>query len=315
MALPTDALATYAAIGRRESLEDEIYLVDPIDTPLLSSVAHITGEATLIEWQTQALAAADGANAVLEGDDGTTTARTVTVRESNTLQISDKISYVSGTQQAVVSAGRSDELSYQVGLDKLALKRDLETILLRNQQEATGDSTTARTLGALPSWLTSNVSRGVGGSNGSRGNTTATDGTARALTETMFKTVERSIWDNGGKPDLIMLGSFNKGVFSAFSGNATRMKSAEDKTLVATIDMWDGDFAKAKVLPNRFQRARELWLLEQRMLAVAFLRGRNMVTQDLSKTGDSDRRQSLSEYTLIVRNQQALGVVADLTVS
>jgi hypothetical protein len=49
------------------------------------------------------------------------------------------------------------------------------------------------------------------------------------------------------------------------------------------------------------------------MWALAYLNGRKMVSFDLAKTGDSIRKEILSEYTLESRNQAASGIVADLT--
>ena len=40
-----------------------------------------------------------------------------------------------------------------------------------------------------------------------------------------------------------------------------------------------------------------------------------MVSIPLAKTGDSDRRQILSEYTLVARNEKSSGGVFDLTTS
>jgi hypothetical protein len=40
-----------------------------------------------------------------------------------------------------------------------------------------------------------------------------------------------------------------------------------------------------------------------------------MASVPLAKTGDSDRRQILSEYALVSRNEKASGGVFDLTVA
>ena len=102
MATPADTFTSYDAIGNREDLSDVIYNVDPTDTPFMTSIPRTKATAVLHEWQTDALDAASSSNAVLEGDDATTTAVTPTVRLSNTCQISDKVPRVTGTQQAVV---------------------------------------------------------------------------------------------------------------------------------------------------------------------------------------------------------------------
>ena len=130
MALPTNTFATYEAVGNREDLSDVIYRIDPTDTPFMTGCERTKATAVNHEWQTQALAAVDTGNYVLEGDDATTDAATPTVRLGNVCQISDKVARVTGTQQAVEHAGRDDELAYQEMLKGLELKRDMETILV-----------------------------------------------------------------------------------------------------------------------------------------------------------------------------------------
>lgn len=312
MTLATDAFTTYSAIGRREDLSDIIYNVAPTETPFITGIPRTDSTSTLHEWQTDTLGAA-AANSVLEGDESTTNAVVATVRLSNTCQISDKVPRVTGTQLAVVNAGRKDELAYQIVKSTKELRRDMEFIMLANTAEVTGDATTARLLGSVNSWYTSNVSRGTGGANGGVGNTAATDGTQRAFTEDLLKGVLRSCWDNGGDPDCIFLGSFNKENMSGFTGNATRFIGAQDKELVATIDVYKSDWGDIQVVPDRFQRARDAHILQKDMWATGYLRPVQL--QDLSKTGDSERRLIVAEYTLEARNEAASGIVADLTTS
>ena len=313
MATPANTFTTYDAIGNREDLSDVIYNVDPYDTPFLTGVPRTKATAVLHEWQTDALAAASATNAVLEGDDATTTATIATTRLSNTCQISDKVPRVTGTQQAVVSAGRKDELAYQITKTALELRRDMESSLLANNAEVTGNTTTARELGGIEAWFETNVVRGAGGSSGGSGNTAATDGTQVAFTEANLKSVIKQCWDSGGDPDCTMVGSFNKQVASGFTGNATRFINAQDRELQATIDIYQSDFGNLEIIPNRFQRARSALVLQKDMWAVAYLRP--VQISNLAKTGDSERRQILAEYTLESRNEKASGVVADLTTS
>jgi len=51
------------------------------------------------------------------------------------------------------------------------------------------------------------------------------------------------------------------------------------------------------------------------MWAVAYLNGRRMVSIPLARTGDSERRQMLSEYALVARNEKSSGGVFDNTTS
>jgi len=317
MALPTNTLATYQAIGNREDLSDDIFRISPTDTPFMTGVEKTKATAVNHEWQTQALASVDTANAVLEGDDATTDAATVTVRLGNICQISDKVARVTGTQQAVDHAGRDDELAYQEMLKGLELKRDMESILLSNQAKVTGDTTTARKLGSILSWIATNDSLDSGGSSPSPvdGTDARNDGTQRAFTEAQLKSVFQLIWTEGGKPDVIMAGGFNKQVFSTFTGRATPMEDTKSKKIVASVDAYESDFGTVKVVANRFQRTRDVLVLQMDMWKVAYMNGRKMVSIPLAITGDSRRRQILSEYTLEACNEKASGGVFDLTTS
>jgi hypothetical protein len=318
MALPTNTFASYEAIGNREDLSDVIYRIDPTDTPFMSGIEREKASAVNHEWQTQSLAAADNTNAQLEGDDANTNTVTATVRLGNINQISTKVARVTGSQRAVDHAGRDDELAYQEMLKGLELKRDMETILCgTNQAKNTGNDTTARKTASVISWIKSNTSKGSGGSDPSAadGTGTRTDGTQRSFTEANLKTVLQNIWTNGGKPDTIMTGAFNKQVFSTFTGRATQIESTKRKKIIASVDAYESDFGTLKITPNRFQRSRDVLVLWLEMWALAFLNGRRMVSVPLAKTGDSDRRMMLSEYALVARNEKGSGGVFDLTTS
>jgi hypothetical protein len=318
MALPASTFVTYQAVGNREDLSDMIYRIDPTDTPFMSGAEKEKASAVNHEWQTQALAAVDTTNAQLEGDDASTNATTPTVRLGNVCQISDKVARVTGTQRAVEHAGRDDELSYQEMLKGLELKRDMESILIgTNQAKVTGSDTTARKTASVISWLKTNTSKGATGADPSAADGTGsrTDGTQRAFTEANLKTVLQSIWISGGKPDCIMVGGFNKQVFSTFTGRATPTEDTRAKKITASVDAYESDFGRLKIVPNRFSRARDVLVLQMEMWAVAYLNGRRMVSIPLAKTGDSDRRQMLSEYVLVARNEKASGGVFDSTTS
>jgi hypothetical protein len=58
MAIVTNTLLTFSAIGNREDLLDKIYNISPTDVPLQSMSDDATAKATLHEWQTEALTAA-----------------------------------------------------------------------------------------------------------------------------------------------------------------------------------------------------------------------------------------------------------------
>ncbi len=313
MGVPTDTFETYAQIGRREDLSDIIYDLSPIDTPFLSSIDSVDATATLHEWQTDALSAA-AQNFAIEGDDTAIDVAVPTVRLSNVCAISKKTPGVSGTAQAVAKAGRGDELEYQIYKRARELKRDIELGLLANNARVVASSGTAREPGGVPTWLTSNLSEGAGATTSTGlGTNQRTDGTNRSFTEAQLKTVLQGCWDNGGDPDTILLGSFNKQKASAFTGNATREVGAEDKKLYASIDVYDSDFGELQIVPSRQIDDNYCFVLQMDMWAIAYLRPFQLL--HLAKTGDNEKREILAEYTLESRNELGSGAVYDLTSS
>tara|TARA_B100001123_G_scaffold7754_1_gene9625 strand:- start:457 stop:1398 length:942 start_codon:yes stop_codon:yes gene_type:complete len=313
MAQPTNTFDTYDSVGEREDLSDVIYNISPTDTPFLSSAAKTVSTAVLHEWQTDALASASTSNAVIEGDEATLDAVTATTRLSNSCQIMDKTVVITGTQEAVDKAGRASELAYQIAKKAKELKRDMEAQITTNNAEVTGSATAAREMGSLGAWVATNDVMGTSGTSGSVGNTARTDGTQRAFTEDLLKSVIKSVWNEGGDPTMIMVGPFNKQKLSGFTGNSTRFDAGADATLYTSVDVYASDFGQLQVVPNRFSRDRDCYVLDMNYWGVAFLRDFTM--HELSKTGDSEKRQLLVEATLESRNEAASGLVADLTTS
>lgn len=319
--LPTSTFTTYGAIGNREDLSDVIYRVAVTDTPFLSMSETVKASAVNHEWQTQALAAA-ASNAQLEGDDVDTDAATATVRLGNICQISRKSPRVSGTQQVVEHAGRDDEMDYQTMLKGLELKRDMESILLGGasidgQPKVTGGATTARKMANMLCWVANNDDFDSGGSSPSPvdGTDARNDGTQRAFTEAQLKNSLQLCWAAGGKPNIIMAGGFNKQVFSTFTGRATPMEDTKSKKITAAVDAYESDFGKLKVMANALQRARDVWILQDDMWAIAYLPNRKFRVDPLAKTGDSERKMVTCEWTLEARNEKSSGGVFDLTTS
>lgn len=311
MAMETNAFATFEAVGNREDLTNAIYRIDPTDTPFVSGIDKVKATATKHEWQTQALAAA-AANAQLEGDGFSAGAATATVRLNNECQISYKVARVTNTQRAVKSAGRGDEMTYQQMLKGLELRRDLEYNLVGlNVAKVTGNDTTPRKSASLSSWLATNVNKNGGTNPTGDGTDAHTDGTQRAFTEAQLKDVLQQCWTSGGKPDTIMVGSFNKQQFSTFTGRASPIEDTKSKKITASVDAYESDFGRLKVVANRFQRTRDAYVLQMDMWAKGTLRDMNTV--DLAITGDSVSKAIVAEWTLEARQQKASGVVRDLT--
>jgi hypothetical protein len=311
---------TYTTIGIREDLADIIYSISPTETPFMSGVAKTKATNTLHQWQTDALAAV-AANAAVEGADISYGTMSPTVLETNYTQISTKGIQVTATNEAVTSAGRNNEMAYQVAKAAKELKRDMETALLSNVAKAAGDSTTARKLGGVPTWYETNVDAGAGGSGAGNG-AIRTDGTQRAFTEDQLKGILVKCYNQGGNPNMIMVNAFNKQKLSGFTGGSTRFDAAEDRRLITSIDVYESDFGTMQVAPNRFIRGanatsakigQDAHILDMEYWGVSFLR--DFALQTPAQTADADQRFMVAEYTLEARNEKSSGLITDLTTS
>ena len=311
MAVPSNTMQTYTAVVNREDLSDMVYMISPTETPFLSGCGRGKAASTLHEWTTDVLATAAN-NAVIEGDDSSAGVVNPGTRVTNRTQISKKVVRLSGTQQAVNSAGNLYTMGKQMAKASAELKRDIEFALTQNTTAVVGAAGTARQTRGLEGWVATNNSLGSGGAAPNpTSNTAPTDGTQRTLTEAMIKTVLQACWMSGGNPDTIMLGGVQKQLFSTFNGGGTQFGNLDDKKLISAIDVYVSDFGTLKLVPNRFQRARTAFVLEMAKWKVAYLRP--FTTEDLAKTGDSDAKHLIAEYTLEAANEAASGAVRDLS--
>ena len=322
MTVPTNTVTEHSVIGTREDLADVIYNIAPTETPFMNGIERTSASQVYHEWQTDSLDAA-ASNRAIEGDDPTAKTFTASTRVGNYCQISQKTVIVSGTSISSDQAGRANELSYQATRRGKELKRDMELALTQNQASSAGGAGTARSLASLESWLSTNkTSVGTGTAQttpGFSGGTVAapTDSTIQgAITKDATDDIIQQCWTQGGSPETIMVGPFNRTQVSGFTGISTLQTDANmsmDISLIGAIDFYKSNFGILKVVPNRFQRDRTAFILEMDMFAVAFLRDIQM--NELAKTGDNEKRQMLAEYTLVARNEASSGKVSDCTTS
>lgn len=319
MAIVANTFLTYSAIGNREELADLIADVSPTATPFLSNAGSASAESTKPEWQMDVLAAASDANAHLQGDETAFDAVTPTTRVGNYTQILKKSVIVSRTQEQVSKAGRNSEIARELIKKGKELKRDLEKTLLGNQGGVGGNSTTAPKLASLGAWVKTNDSFGATGASPvwTSGVPAAgrTDGTQRAFTEALLKPVLRDVFSNSMfDASVIMLGPFNKQAMSSFTGIAQiryNAKGDAPASIIGAADIYVSDFGNLSVVPNRFQRDRDAWVLDFDQISIAWLQP--WMEEELAKTGDAHKRHILGEMTLRVEQEAALGLVADLT--
>ena len=329
MAQVANTYETYDAVGNREELADKIYQITPEETPFLSLIGRKPVASVHPEWQIDTLGAVDTNNNQPEGNDWTYDAVAPTSRVGNYTQISDKKIVISRTQDKTSKAGRKSELAREVAKKGVELRIDMEAITLGNQASSagSGNGATNRKLGAFRAWLASNDSMGAGGASGGFNTSTsvvdaATNGTQRAFTKVILDATILSSYNAGGSPKVLMVSPYVKTVFSTFMSDANvanqryETPSKGQTTIVAAADMYMSDFGAVSVVPNRQMAragatvARNGFLIDPRMVSLGVFD--DIHIEKPAKTGDAEKRVLVTEYTLLVNNEAAHGVAADL---
>lgn len=324
MAQVTGSFDTYEAVGNREELAEAIYLITPEETPLMTLIGREPIKSTHPEWQTDALAV-PGDNAKLEGNEWSFSEFAPTARVGNYSQISEKTIAVTRTQDKTLKAGRKSELKRELQKKGKELKRDMERAILLNNASVAGASGTPRELGGFAAWLESNTNRGSAGTDGGFNSGTglvdaAGNGTQRAFTKAQLDDVIMQTYVSGGNPNSIVLSPYAKGVFSGFTGIAELRSnqgqgSKDQLTIFAGADMYVSDFGVLNAIPNRVMSyanttASTVLVVDPDKAAVGIFDDIQM--HEAAKTGDSERRALNVEYTLVMKNEAAHGVVADI---
>jgi len=319
--MPTNMLQTYTVIGMKEEVDDKIYRVTPEETPFISSIGRDSVDSTTPEWLRESLRA-PGANAAVEGADASYAAQTQPERLSNKTQIIQDTLSVTGTTDRVSKYGRDKESARLKAKKMVELKKDIEWSAIGNGAFVAGSASVARQMRGLYGWVATNNELGVAGTPAApviATNTAPVAGTLRTFTEALLKSIILKTFNSGGKAQTLMVSPNHKQVISGFTGNVTRFNDVSSKAvrLQTSFSVYGHDFGETKVVPNRVMSGSGAGLIntaylydpEQCKLGVL----RPFQATPLAKVGDADNFQILTEVTLKVNEEKALGAIRDLT--
>jgi hypothetical protein len=301
--------------GNREDLSDVINDVSPTETPVLMMMGQTKAEAVNHEWLVDELEdAAD--NKKIEGEDTSATGPASRGRLGNYVQIMSKQAFVTGTQERVKKAGIKSEIAYQIARRLRAIKRDGEfAVVGQSNAKVAGTRTVAAEMASLDAYLVTNNQLAATSSDPTGDGTDVSDyaGTDRALTEAIFKAALQALFDNSGGNSNVnaVVSSTDKGIISTFDASATRNVTTDKKKLVASIDVYDGDFHTVKIVPDRYVKDGLAFIIDPEYLKKAELTP--AFSYDLAKTGDSIKKEIIWEWTLEVCDERAHCLIGDLT--
>lgn len=318
MAQPTNTYDSYDMVGIREDLSDFISDVSPEETPFYTKCGKTKATNTYHEWQTDSLRA-PAANVNVEGDDTTPTAISPTTRLGNYTQIFKEAATVSDTDESLDKAGRSREMRYQIVKKTKELKRDIELALFANNPREAGSGSSGRELAGVPTWLVTNTTNESGNSGadptGDGTDARTDDGTPVAFDQDRFNTTMQSIWTAGGDPQTVYLTPFQMNVAQGFTGNNNQRATidASKHEVSDFMEVYATPWGTVEFMPSRWNRARDVFIMQNDKWKIAV--ARPLKSTELAKTGDSTKRQLVTELTLVSVNEAASGAVYDNTTS
>lgn len=230
-------------------------------------------------------------DAALEGDDVNRDIGKGRVRKLNYIQLFKKDIIVSGTRQSVSNLGGiGDEFTYQRTKRLREVLRDLEKTVLMSVLSANtiGSDTVVRTMKGLRSSLSTNIS------------------SISVLTDSLLGNVLENAWNQGGSDvDVLLVDSATKRIIDTFNGSRVRTENA-DNMFRNTVLEYEGTYGTQRVEHNRYSPATSVHAIATPRVQVVPLQGRTFQFMPVAKTGDAQKGFIVGEYTLEVRNEEAM---------
>ena len=322
MATPTATFQTVNQVGIREDLEDIIYNIAPMETYCFSNFSKSKATTVTHEWQTDTLDTPSASNAYIEGDDFSAQVINPTTRLKNYTQIARKDFVITRTANLVNTAGRKEELAYQTVLKGKALKRDIESQITQNKAATIAASNSARVSASMETWIyTTNHVAATGQTTNTTpapvsgvAGTAGTDGTATAFVEADLRSALLQAWSQGGDTDVLLMPANLKSKFDAFTGIATRFRNVnagQQADVVGSADVYVSSYGSHKVVLSRYMRASAVLCLDMSTWGLAWLDPIHM--EAIAKSGDSEKRMIVGEYTLVAKTPTANTKLTNVT--
>lgn len=283
---------SYDDNAMREDLLSILQNISPTETQLVSGLG--SSQATNIYHQTliDTLNAVK-ANAQIEGAAATFNTLTNPSRQANFCQIFKQGFRVSDTDRAVNQAAFNDRFQYEATKALKLIKNDMEFALMRGSLATGNGSNGARQLNGLKNSLS-----------------LITNQSGISMTEKILNDLFQLVWDNTGIQINAVYGPmYIKRKISAFTSNATKYFTQDDRRLINAIDVYQADAASmVKLFPHRYITQsgdinQDVVGINEDFFKVAYLR--KPIVQQLAKVGDSTDGQVTVEATLEVQHYNA----------
>lgn len=324
--MPTANYDTKIQSTRRENLSNIITTIDPTETPIQANIAQIdVANPEGYEHHVDELAAASAAG-VVDGVAFSTLADAVStkVRLLSRCQIQAKGISITGRAEETDAAGFDSLISYELALRAEELKRDCEAAITTYRTPVASASAVVPLVAGIPTWIRTNIDFVTAGPTLSgKEPVVGTDGAVRATDESIFLDLLGGCYDSGGNPDMVSVGRAIKQKMSQyfFTANARIATQYQDQgrspssglQVVGAVDYYVSDFGVLAIVPNRFQRSRDMLILDTTLWELGVFRGYEV--RQMGLTGDSEEFMLTHDFTIVSRNEKGNATFMDLDVT
>lgn len=291
---------TYVQKGQHKDLSDIVENISPVETPFQTMIGKGKASNTLFNWTEESLDSAKD-NAAIEGADAAAAVDNILTERQNYTQIFTKTVTLSGSSQANKLAGDVQTMAHQVALKAKELKRDIENAYVGTAQVAAAGSSAAarKTAGYQAQVDTANV----------------IDKASAAVTEADIQEMLVRLYEAGATPDVIMCHPrLRVAVTNILTTKAGRVNVLDKSTkLVNSVSVYTSDVGEVELHNNRFCKydpvsgVGDILIFDSSMWEEKVLRPYHV--QDLSKTGDSDKKLLVVEKGLANRSFKSAGLI------
>jgi hypothetical protein len=231
----------------------------------------------------------------LEGDDADYGPITDISAPYNYTSIFQKAVQVSGTLQAISQHGVDDEFMYQANKAVPHLLRLVERAAfhgIRNE----GAAAAPRSMGGLGTFISTNTADEAG-----------------AIAKASIDGLMEEIVMGGGYPDLLVMNPRVANDLRALldSSSFVRVSQDENKLGVDAIERVMTQYGELELVMDRWCPSDSAYILQSDK--IGFFTLRPFESYELARTGDSLKGEVVGEFSLLVANEKAHGVLTGIT--
>jgi hypothetical protein len=254
---PAAKVGTGSAVSNREDLSNELSILAPEETPILSLCGKGKASATYTEWTVDSLAA-PATTGISEGSDVTSFSDKFAdrARLGNYIQLMRRDYIVSNLQQAVTSVGPAN-VAQAEAKSMREIKRDIEaTIASDNEMTVENGAGTPYGMRGLGKWIQSTAQATNPVPAAYR--TPSGSIIASALSESSFNTMIGSIFAKNGEMNSLtlvanvalrqLISNFTRATPASAGVTYHVNQDATSKQITLSVNLYDSDFGLVKIV-------------------------------------------------------------------